>query len=296
MIAGPTAIGKTDISIELAADQFQIISVDSVQVYRYMDIGSGKPTPDQQKKIQHYCIDIVEPDCLFTAGDFCREAEKACKTIEKAGKIPLFVGGTGMYLDAFFNGLSNIPPVDPSIKDEIKNRYESEGLEKLYMELERVDPSWAAQVHPNDTQRIIRGLEVYSKTGKPISSFHGKRQGHLSDNTLFTGINCERSELRDRIFKRVDYMMKDGFLEEVIRLRDMGFGPGLKSMKSLGYAQLHDHLDGKCGLDEAVQAIKVETARFAKRQLTWFRRNDRIHWFNKNQVEKLHEMVYNWIG
>ncbi len=260
-----------------------------------MDVGSGKPTADQQKAVRHYCIDMVNPDYDFTAGDFCREAEKACNKIEENGRIPLFVGGTGMYLDAFFNGLSNIPPVDLSIKEEIRDRYQSEGLEKLYEELVKVDPLWADRVHPNDTQRILRGLEVYHATGVPVSDYHGKKHGHLSDKTLFTGLYCERSELRERIFDRVDKMMEAGFLEEVEQLRDMGYGPGLKSMRSLGYTQLHDHLEGKCGLDEAVASIKLETARFAKRQLTWFRRNSRMYWFNKNQVEKLHEMVYTWI-
>jgi tRNA dimethylallyltransferase len=261
-----------------------------------MDIGSGKPSNAQRREVAHYCIDITDPDYRFTAGNYCREADEACNVINSSGKIPLFVGGTGMYIDAFFNGLSNIPPIDNRIKDQLQERLRLEGVKPLYNELVKYDAKWAARIHHNDTQRILRGLEVFMCTGRPISSYHEEKSGNLTDETLYVGLYCDRSELRDRIYNRVDMMMKEGFLEEVEKLRVMGYGPGLKSMKALGYAQLHAYLDGEYSIDEAIIKIKNETARYAKRQLTWFRRNKRIRWFNKNQVEKLREMVYNWIG
>jgi len=260
-----------------------------------MDIGSGKPSHAQRKKVIHYCIDITDPDYRFTAGDFCREAEEACYSIKSSGKIPLFVGGTGMYIDAFFDGLSNIPPIDTAIRDQLQKRLSIEGTEALYRELEEYDAAWSDRIHHNDRQRILRGLEVFLSTGSPISSFHEGKIGNYSDETLYVGLYCDRAELKNRINDRVDQMMKEGFLKEVEKLRQMGYGPGLKSMKSLGYAQLHAYMDGECSLDESVANIKIETARYAKRQMTWFRRNKRIKWFNKNHVEKLKEMVYNWV-
>ncbi len=261
-----------------------------------MDIGSGKPSHEQRNEVIHYCIDIADPDYRFTAGDFCRKAEEACSAIKNTGKIPLFVGGTGMYIDAFFDGLSNIPPVNTDIRNQLQKRLSIEGTEPLYRELEEYDGAWAARIHHNDRQRILRGLEVFLSTGRPISSYHEGSRGNYSDETLYLGLYCDRSELINRINDRVEQMIKKGFIEEVEKLRQMGYGPDLKSMKSLGYAQLHAYIDGKFNLDEAVAVIKHETARYAKRQMTWFRRNKRINWFNKNQVEKLKEMMYNWIG
>ncbi len=260
-----------------------------------MDIGSGKPSHEQCKEVVHYCIDITDPDYRFTVADYCREAEDSCYIIKRSGKIPLFVGGTGMYIDAFFDGLSNIPPVDTSIRDQLQSRMRVEGIDPLYRELVEYDAVWASRIHHNDSQRVLRGLEVFLSTGRPISSYHEGKRGNYSDETQYVGLYCDRLELKNRINDRVDQMMKEGFLEEVEKLRQMGYGPGLKSMKSLGYAQLHAYIDGEYNLDEAVANIKNETARYAKRQMTWFRRNKRIKWFNKNHVEKLKEMVYNLI-
>jgi tRNA dimethylallyltransferase len=293
-LVGPTASGKTDLALGLAGDIFEIISADSVQVYRRLDIGSGKPAPAQRELVRHHLVDIVDPDRRFTAGDFCREALLAAGDIEKRGKIPLFVGGTGLYIDSFFGGLSGIPPVDPLVSATIRDELERRGPAEMYAELERVDRAFALRIHPNDRQRIARGLEVFRGTGRALSGFFGERSGAASEKTIFIGLNPPRDELHGRIERRFDLMMERGFLEEVRLLRESGYGPELGSMKSIGYRELNMHLDGKLPLDEAVRAAKLETKRYAKRQMTWFRRNGRITWFEDFQVEKIEKMLYTW--
>ncbi len=289
---GPTASGKTDIALGLAGDIFEIISADSVQVYRRLDIGSGKPSPAQREAVRHHLIDIVDPDRKFTAGDFCREARLAAQDIEGRGKVPLFVGGTGLYIDSFFGGLSGIPPVDPLVNAAVKDELERRGPADLYAELGRVDPALALRIHPNDRQRIARGLEVYRSTGRPLSDYFGEKTGAVSGETVFIGLNPSREDLRSRIERRFDRMMDEGFLDEVRSLRESGYGPELGSMRSIGYRELNLHLDGKLSLAEAIQAAKLETKHYAKRQFTWFRRNGRITWFEDFQVEKIKKLLY----
>ncbi|OHD66820.1 MAG: tRNA (adenosine(37)-N6)-dimethylallyltransferase MiaA, partial [Spirochaetes bacterium RBG_13_51_14] len=172
-MAGPTAAGKTVVSLEVAGDRCEIISADSVQVYRYLDIGSGKPDKADRVRIRHYLIDWVDPDYQFTAGEFCREAGKAVREIVACGKLPLFVGGTGLYIDSFFRGLSEIPEISPDVGEMLRNELLERGLKNLHEELVRVDPGFGKRIHPNDTQRIMRGLEVYRGTGRPLSSYYG---------------------------------------------------------------------------------------------------------------------------
>lgn len=266
-----------------------------MQVYRGLDIGSGKPSPEQRQKIAHHCIDIVDPDYRFTAGDFCREAFSACETIRKSGRIPLFVGGTGLYIDSFFKGISSIPEIASTVKEVLERELDERGLDKLYRELLSCDPVFAGRVHCNDRQRILRGLEVYRGTGRPLSWFFGNKEGHESAETLYIGLNLDRAALIDRIHCRVDDMIGAGFVEEVARLREMGYGPGLNSMKSIGYAELNAYLDGRLSLEEAVEAIKIETRKYAKRQMTWFKKNGRVTWFRYFEIEKIRSLVYTWL-
>ena len=275
---------------------FEIISFDSVQIYRYFDIGSGKLPKDGRGTVPHHGIDIINPDEDFTAGDFARYAAEVCDGIRSRGRIPLFVGGTGFYLDSFFQGLSGIPAIDPLTRDNVRADIRLKGVASLYDELMSVDPFFARKIHPNDSQRIIRGLEVYRETGRPISWFYQGKTGYESDETLYIGLHDERELLNERINKRVDSMIAAGFADEVGNLREMGYSPELKSMKSIGYAELNRFLDGLAGFDETVELIKKETRHYAKRQMTWFGRNKKITWFKTGEKNAVREHIEKWLN
>lgn len=260
-----------------------------------MDIGSGKPEKSDLTRIRHYLIDIVNPDYDFSAGDFCRHSIDAVKKIRLNGKTPLFVGGTGLYLDSFFRGISHIPEVESSVRKELLVELEESGLGNLYRKLEKVDNRFAAGVHPNDKQRILRGLEVFRFTGKPISSFYNAATGYESTETLYIGIGMERTLLKEKINARVDRMISRGLINEVESLHSMGYGPDLKSMRSIGYAEITQYLLGIIDKDEAVNRMKHETGRYAKRQMTWFRRNKKIKWFNTEEAGLLRKLVNDWM-
>ncbi len=281
--------------MKISEEYFQIISADSIQIYRYLDIGSCKSTIEQRNLVPHHLINIVDPDYRFTAGDFCREASVACKKIFENGKFPLFVGGCAFYIDAFFKGLSEIPAVDRLIREELNLELSERGLNLLYDELKLCDSVFAERVHANDKQRIVRGLEVYRGTGRPLSSYYNERNGNESSETLYLGIRIEREESRKRIDQRVDEMIKSGFIDEVVKLRKMGYEPDLKSMSSIGYHELNEYLDGKIVLDDAVEMIKTESKRYAKRQMTWYRRNKKIHWITNSELNKIKKLLHGWI-
>jgi len=228
-------------------------------------------------------------------GDFCREARAAFDEIVARGKKPLVVGGTGLYIDSFFQGLSEIPEISPEVREAVKGEAAARGLQSLYDELIRVDPDFGKRIHPNDTQRITRGIEVYRGTGKPLSSYYGNKLRYGSDDTLFIGLHDERTALQRRIDERVDRMMERGFVDEVRSLRERGFGPGLKSMKSIGYAELNAYIDGAMSLDEAVGSIKTVTRQYAKRQMTWFGKNKGISWFGPGDIRKIDELLRLWL-
>lgn len=203
----------------------------------------------------------------------------------------MFVGGTGLYIDAFFKGLSDIPDIDASVKAGLEGRIIESGSAVLHEELKKIDPDFAGKIHPNDRQRILRGLEVYYSTGNPISLYYSSMSGYGSDETVFIGISCGREILRNRINERVDGMISGGFLNEVRFLRSAGYGPELKSMRSIGYLELNRHLDGELTFEEAVQLIKTNTARYAKRQMTWFRKNSGMVWFEAGEIKKIKEYI-----
>jgi tRNA dimethylallyltransferase len=295
VLAGPTAVGKTGASLELAGDRFEIVSADSVQVYKYLDVGSGKPERADRERIPHHLIDVVEPDVPFTAGEFCREAGKAAALIASRDRMPMIVGGTGLYIDSYFQGLSEIPEIAPEVRESIRADVASGGLRRLHDELVRVDPAFGGRIHPNDTQRIIRGLEVFRGTGRPLSSYYTDKRRYGSDDTLYIGLYEERDELRRRIDARVDAMFGRGFVDEVRSLRDRGYGPGLNSMQSIGYAEINLFLDGALGLDETVERIKTVTKQYAKRQMTWFRKNKRVVWVRAGETENMQLLVRRWL-
>jgi len=260
-----------------------------------MNIGSGKLMPEDRKGIRHHLIDIVDPDFSFSAGDFVRKAHSAALDILARKKIPLFTGGTGLYIDSFFKGLSEIPELDKSVREKICDELSSKGLENMHLELARVDPDFASRIHPRDSQRIIRGLEVFRGTGRTLSSFHNSRKGYETEATLYIGIYEDREKLRNRIDQRVDQMIKMGLVDEVKLLKKMGYGSDLKSMRSIGYSEIHKYLDKNSGLQESIDKIKIETKKYAKRQMTWFRRNSRINWFNTEDLPKAGQFVKKWL-
>lgn len=280
IIVGPTASGKTDLAMRLA-ERFdgEIVNADSMQVYRGMDIGTAKPSIELRQSIPHHLIDIVGPEMNFSAADFRREATRAIADITGRGKTVFIVGGTGLYIRALLQGLVDSPSGAGEVRQELEARAKNEGNEALLRELGRIDPVTAARLHPNDLVRIIRALEVYRLTGRPISqerSAHGFSGDYY--RTLKIGLTIERRELYARIDQRVERMIAEGLVEEVKSLLDHGFSPCLKALRSIGYCQICAYLAGEYSLDEAVRLIKRDTRRYAKRQLTWFNTDKEIKW------------------
>lgn len=270
VIAGPTAGGKSDLAVRVAEllggpAAAEIVTADSVQIYRGMDIGSAKPTPEERRGITHHLIDIVEPTDPFTVADWLAAAEAAITQIQTRGRTPIVVGGTHLYLKAFLEGLFQGPDPDPALREELR----SLGLSALRRELERIDPAAAARIHPNDERRTIRALEVYRQTGTPISQLQQQwDRGARPDCTLI-GIEWPPELLARRINARVRAMIDRGLVEEVRRLVPR-LGP--QAREALGYAQILHHLAREWTLDKAIEEIKIETRRFGKNQRTWLRR------------------------
>jgi tRNA dimethylallyltransferase len=295
VLAGPTAVGKTAVSLEVALPFCEIVSADSVQVFRYLDIGSGKVSREERSQIPHHMIDIIDPDEQYSAGRYCTEAFEITRKLYKRNKIPFFVGGTGLYLDSFFKGIADIPPIDSSIRKEIIKEFNEKGQNRLYNDLCSVDKDFASGVHPNDKQRIIRGLEVFRGTGRTITSFYNQNRGYGSEKTLYLGIYLDREILIERINRRVDKMLAQGLVHEVESLRSSGYGAELPSMKSIGYYQINKYIDGDYSLkDEAVEDIKIETRKYAKRQMTWFKRNKKCIWFRPEDSDKIKKNIIDW--
>jgi tRNA dimethylallyltransferase len=280
VICGPTAGGKSAAAMELAGEfGAEVINADSMQVYRYMDIGTAKPSPEAQKAVRHHLIDILYPDEEFSAALFREAAQQAIADVETCGRKALVVGGTGLYIKALTAGLIRGGEVDPTIRARLRAETQGQGREGLYRRLQEVDPMTAARLHPHDTYRIIRALEVYERTGSPISALRQRHQFQEGPyQVLKIGFFREREELYQRIDERVDEMITRGLQQEVQQLLDKGYSPGLRTMQSLGYKQIVAYLQGEYDLAEAVRRIKRDTRRYAKRQLTWFKVDPQIHW------------------
>jgi tRNA dimethylallyltransferase len=280
VIVGPTASGKSTAAVELAQHfGAEIINADSMQVYKYMDIGTAKPSSEERRLVPHHLIDILYPDEEFSAGLFCEEARQSISELSAREKKAMVVGGTGLYIKALTSGLIRGGEVAPTIRARLQAEAQAKGREHIYRRLKEVDPATAGHLHPHDTYRIIRALEVYERTGRPISAL---RQRHLFQEepyqALKIGLMTERGDLYHRIDARVDAMIRKGLKEEVQRLVEMGYAPPIKAMQSLGYKQMAAHLQGEYDLAEAVRLIKRDTKRYAKRQITWFKADPEIRW------------------
>ncbi len=280
VVLGPTGVGKTRLAIALAENSGgEIISADSMQVYKYMDIGTGKPSPEEQKRVQHHLIDLVHPDEPFHAGLYRTLGRRVIEQLDKRGKSIWIVGGTGLYIKALTQGLFPSPPIDPGVRERLKQEEEEKGSDFLYDRLKEVDPKTAAQLHQNDLFRVIRALEVFESTGTPVSFFREQHCfGDRPYRLLKIGLEMDRGKLYRRIEERVNRMMEQGFLEEVERLMGMGYGPRLKPMQSLGYKQLTQVILKKMDRAEAIRQIKTDTRRYAKRQWTWFKADPDVRW------------------
>ena len=311
IISGPTCVGKTDVAIALAGPlRAEIISADAMQVYRHMNIGTAKPTEQQRTQVRHHLIDVVYPDEPFNAARFKTMAEVVISDLHQKGRPIFVVGGTGLYIKALTRGLfpgqeqvitsTQTLPLqgggqgggDRLVRKRLRDEAETLGLEALYRRLQKVDPAAAARIHPNDTYRIMRALEVHQVTGQSISHHH-KAHGFRSVayRTLKIGLTTERNILYDRINRRVDLMLASGLLEEVKWLLDQGYPSTLNPMRSIGYRHMADYLEGRTPWDETVHLFKRDTRRYAKRQFTWFRADPEILWVQPGQADQMRRKI-----
>lgn len=294
ILTGPTAVGKTKASIGLAkAIGGEIISADSMQVYKGMDIGSAKIRPEEMKGIRHYLVDVLEPSCEFHVVRFQQMAKQAMAEIYAKGKIPIVVGGTGFYIQALLYDIDFTEnEEDTGYREELEALAKERGAEYLHEMLKEVDPESAGQIHANNRKRVIRALEFYRLTGQKISEHNETERAKESPYEFcYFVLNDDRKKLYDRIEKRVDQMLEMGLLEEVTALKNKGYTKDMVSMQGLGYKEMLNYLNGECSYEEAVSILKRDTRHFAKRQLTWFRRERDVIWIEKEHYDYDEEKI-----
>lgn len=288
ILAGPTAVGKTDISIKLAEKlNGEIISADSMQIYKHMDIGSAKITEEEKHGIKHYMIDFVDPLDEFSVAEFKEKSKNTIESIASKGKLPMIVGGTGFYIDSLiFNYDFANTYKDEEYREYLKNLADKKGKEYVHELLKDIDEESYKRLYPNDLKRVIRALEVFKLTNKTISEFNEEQDKFdIPYNVYYFVLNMDRSKLYERINKRVDIMIERGLVEEVKMLRSMGCTADMQSMKGIGYKEILYYLDRKMTLEDAIELIKKGSRNYAKRQLTWFRKDKRVIWIDKDQYE-----------
>ena len=287
IIAGPTASGKTALSVELAKRlNGEIISADSMQVYRGMDIGTAKVTSEEMQGVPHHLIDILEPHEEWNVMEFCRLAAEKIDEIASRGKLPILAGGTGFYIHALAYGAE----FEEETKSEVREQLEKRSDEDLYEYLQQVDPASCETIHMNNRKRVIRALEYYEQTGNRMSELNARlKEKEAVYDLCFLVLDLDRAVLYERIDRRVDIMLEQGLVDEVRRLRDAGYHREMVSMKGLGYKEILAYLDGEISLEEAVYVLKRDTRHFAKRQLTWMRREKDVTFLNREPVETLVE-------
>lgn len=300
VLVGPTAIGKTELSLALA-DRYQgeIVSVDSMQVYRFMDIGTAKASRQERAAIPHHLIDIVDPNEDYDAARFAVDAAKAINDSHNRGKLPLLTGGAGLYLRALLQGIFPGVPVNDGIRSKLRLRLAMEGCSKLYEELISVDRSSAERINKNDSQRLLRALEIYYVSGVPWSE-HLLKQRRQSSEITFTdvlqiGLTCDRDHLYERINGRCHTMLVEGLEGEVRDLLIRGYARTAKSLGSIGYRHMINYIDGIWSKDEMARLLARDTRRYAKRQYTWFASMDKLLWFQTKDKEKIFRLVEEWL-
>ena len=293
VICGPTASGKTALSIELAKKiNGEIISCDSMQIYKYMDIGTAKPTLEEQKELKHHLIDFVEPNQRYSVAEYKKDAEKSIEEILSKGKTPIIVGGTGLYVDSLIYGIE-YPEIelDEEYRKQLEKEIEEKGLESLYNKAKEIDSKAMEKISPNDKKRIMRVLEIYIATGKTKTEQEIESRTHevKYDYKVFA-IKMDREKLYERINKRVDLMVKKGLIEEVQNILKK-YDKFPTAMQGLGYKEVVEYLDGKTTKEEMIDKIKMQTRRYAKRQITWFKKNKQTVWIENNELSKILEVI-----
>ena len=293
IICGPTCIGKTTVGIRLAQKiGGEIIGADSMQIYRYMDIGTAKPTLEERRMVPHHMVDIVDPDEDYDAVQFSKQARDRIAEIVNRGLLPFVVGGTGLYIKAMLHGLFHSNPVDPKIRSRLRRELEQGGSSRLYERLKQLDPATAVRIHPNDSYRILRAVETIESSQKPISQHHldhGFEDAPF--NSLKIGLRQDRQKLYTQIDKRVDLMIEAGLVAEVKKLLSMGYSAELKSMQSIRYRHVAGFLEGRLPWDECRRTLKRDTRRFAKRQFTWFGADPQIKWYQPDRLDQIFDAV-----
>ncbi|QEK12174.1 tRNA (adenosine(37)-N6)-dimethylallyltransferase MiaA [Crassaminicella thermophila] len=284
IIVGPTAVGKTEISINIAQKlNGEIISADSMQIYKHMDIGSAKPTLEERAGIPHYLMDEIDPREDFSVVQFQKKAKQYIDLILKKGKIPIIVGGTGLYVNSIIYDIDFTKTISNwEFRNKLEKEVQTYGNEYLHKKLEERDPDAAARIHPNNVKRVIRALEII-ENGESIKDFRSALVENPDYNYVLIGLMRDRQELYERINKRVDILIKKGLVEEVKKLISLGLNEEDISMKGLGYKEIIKYLKGMYDFEEAIRILKRDTRRYAKRQITWFKRYDKIKWFNFNE-------------
>lgn len=292
IIVGPTAIGKTDVSVEICKQKpCEIVSADSRQIYRFMDIGTSKPPKETLRSIPHHFIDILNPDEDYSAGQFAKDAREVIQQMLQRNKIPLVVGGSGLYIRALLEGFFGDDFRDGSVREQLANRLKDGGADALYAELQRVDPRGAEQIHPRNVKRVMRSLEVYHITGKPLWQIQKANKDPAPFPYIKFGLQMPREKLYERINLRVEQMFEAGFVDEVKDLLKNGYSPRLNSLNSVGYKEVIDYLNHEIDLERCIELVKQNTRRYAKRQLTWFRKESDIHWVSMSSPPSTAETI-----
>lgn len=298
VILGPTAVGKSSLGMEMARRLGgEIINADALQVYKHLEIGTAKPTLEHRREIPHHLVDLLEPSDRFSAGDFARRARQAVTEIENRGHVPIVVGGSGLYLRALLEGLSAIPRGDEALRGKLAQRLDSEGLPVLHEELRRLDPETAERLAPADRQRILRALEVFHTSGRPLSEWIREQPiGHRPLRAFRIGLTLPRSILYDRIAERVLEMIEQGWVHEIEGILEKGVDPEAPAFQAIGYRQLVRYLSGELNLEDALNDIIRATRRYAKRQMTWFRKEKDIRWVSVLSAteEAIHSLLHDF--
>ncbi|MFC0043643.1 tRNA (adenosine(37)-N6)-dimethylallyltransferase MiaA [Metabacillus iocasae] len=289
VLIGPTAVGKTKLSIEIAKKcNAEVISGDSMQIYRGMDIGTAKITEEEMEGIPHHLIDIKNPDESFSVAEFQTLVREKISQIHARGKVPMIVGGTGLYIQSvIYDYQFAEDKKDSAVKWELEQLANIKGIEFLYEKLQKVDPESAKTIHKNNERRVIRALEVYEETGKKFSDYIKEQSNELMYDVILIGLTMDREQLYSRINSRVDLMVNEGLIEEVQSLYNQGIRD-VQSIQAIGYKELYAYLEGEVSLEEAIEQLKINSRRYAKRQLTWFRNKMPVHWFDVTG-DKFHE-------
>jgi len=288
VVTGPTCSGKTKVGISLAKKLgTEIISADSRQFYKHLNIGTAKPGNEELKQIKHHLIDFLEPDEIYNVSKFETDALNIIENIFQKGKIPVVIGGSGLYIKGLIDGIFNTVDVDEDYREELKIKREQFGNEFLYNELKTVDPGTALKLLPQNWKRIMRALEVFHITGQSIRDFQNNYTRQIDCEFIQFGLNWRREILYQNINNRVDSMIQNGLVDEVKNILTKGFSKNLNALNTVGYKEIISYLDEEITLERAVELIKRNTRRYAKRQMTWFRKDDRINWININSIDDL---------